>query len=300
MSAAAGVRDGHNPAPVRQGAYAGYTLRDLLTAVFYHQRALLIAFLIPALLGLVAALLSHTVYVSQARLLVLLGNDYVFQPTGNAPGQGIALDRDQIVQGELEILQSTTLAMQTLTTVGAQTVFPRMDWDRPGAIPLAADQLEKDLAVTAVPDSNVVELSFRSHDPNVAALVLKTLIDLYLQRRAAIFSRAAAPGADDQRGVFAARLATAEDALSAFQNAHGISDYDTQVNLLLQRRSANEADRAANAQSIAQAGGQLDVLRRRLATRCRRRWSCMRTAAAPPASRAWAMHWPGWKPTAPA
>ena len=253
-----------DPSLARPGSQPGYTLRDLLTAVFYHRRAVLIAFGVPVLLGLLAALASHPIYVADARLLVLLGNDYVFQPTGGTFGAGIALDRDQIVQGELEILKSTTLAIETLQEVGPLTVYRSADLSRTGAMELLGEQLEKDLTITAVPESNVVELSFRSYDPDVAADVLKTLINHYLKRRAEVFSRSPNSNASDQRDIFANRLSDAEQALTRFDQAHGISDFDAQVALLLSRKSVNTGDAAANEQQVAQTEGQLAALQSRI------------------------------------
>jgi uncharacterized protein involved in exopolysaccharide biosynthesis len=250
---------------VRQDAHSGYTLRDLLTAVFFHRRAMLLAFLLPFSLGLAAALFSRTAYVAEARLLVLLGNDYVFQPAGAAPGAGIALDRDQIVQGELEILQSTTLARATLEQVGIATTYPRVDPSRPNAMALTVAQFGHDLTVSAVPDSNVVQLGYRSYSPTVAAKVLGVLIDRYLQRRAEVFSRGPVTGIDAQLQVFADRLRDAEEALAGFSQTNGISDFDAQVTLLLNRKSSNTADSAANEEQVAQVAAQLASMRTRLA-----------------------------------
>ena len=55
------------------------TIRELATPAFYHWRKALIAFLIPVLLALAAATLAQPVYTAQSRLLILLGDDYVFR-----------------------------------------------------------------------------------------------------------------------------------------------------------------------------------------------------------------------------
>lgn len=251
--------------PVRQDAYPGYTLRDLLTAVFYHWRALLIAFLVPVVLGLFAALTSHPVFIAQARLLALIGNDYVFTPNGGTAGSQIALDRTQIIEGEVEILQSTTLARETLRDIGIRTVFPSAKPDAPNALEVAAEALQHDLTVTSVPESNVIELSYRNRSALVAAHVLAALLDRYLQRRADVFSRAPGAGIEDQQALFAERLRNAEDALAGFSQAHEISDFDAQVTLLLNRKSVVVADIAANDQQVAQVAAQVAVMQARLA-----------------------------------
>ena len=64
-------------ARLRSESFPGFSLRDLVTALFYYKRATLLAFVIPVMLGILAGLLAHTSYVAQARLLVLYGSDYV-------------------------------------------------------------------------------------------------------------------------------------------------------------------------------------------------------------------------------
>ncbi len=164
---------------LRSASFAGYSLRDLFTTLFYYKRILLVAFLVPCLLGLVAGAMSKTVYIAQARLLLLYGSDYVFHTGNGDNGNDITLDRNQIVQGELQIMQSSALAEQTLQAVGLQRVYPGAGNDA-NALHVAAARFASDLSVTGIPQSNVIELSFRNGNRDVAADVLRTLIDRYI------------------------------------------------------------------------------------------------------------------------
>lgn len=243
----------------------GYTLRDLLTAVFYHRRAMLIAFVVPVLLGFAAAQLARPAYVAQARLLILYGSEYFYRPAAGQPQASVALDRNEIVTGELQVLQSSTLALETLKSVGVDRVYPGTNPDDPAAMGGAAERLERDLTLSSVAQSNVLELSFRSYDPALAAEVLRKLIARYLERRTAIFQHAPTQNATDEQKVFLARMQAAGDALAKFSDEHGISNIDQQMTLLLQQQSLNRQERDGATQALSEATARLDALRQQIA-----------------------------------
>jgi uncharacterized protein involved in exopolysaccharide biosynthesis len=248
--------------PVR--AAAPPTLRDLVTMVVYHRWIMLIAFLLPVLAGLGAAAIARPAYVAQARLLVLYGGEYFYRPAGQ-PGGSIALDRNEIMLGELQVLQSTTLALGTLEKLGVDHVYPGTPPGDRAALDRAALRLGRDLTVATIPQSNVLELSFRSHDPQVAADVLRALIAGYLERRAAIFQRATTTIAQDDRAAFLARLHQAEDALGSFADAHGIFNVDQQMVLLLQQQAGNRLARSDTAQALSETTASLAALQTQVA-----------------------------------
>jgi uncharacterized protein involved in exopolysaccharide biosynthesis len=265
MSVAAAPNAGTHLGFVRQPiAMRRYGVRDLLTTLFYHWRIMLAAFLLPVVLGIAAAAHSKPVYVAQARLLVLYGSEYFYQPTAGQPGSGVALDRNEIMLGELQVLKSTSLAMQTLQAVGVDRVYPGTAPDDKQALEKAALRMGSDLSLSSLPQSNILELSFRNHDPTVARDVLRTLIANYLAYHATIFQRPPSTKAATDEANFLARLRAAEDALSTFAAAHGIANLDQQVILLLQQQFANSQAGFEVTQQISEATAKLDEIRTQL------------------------------------
>jgi uncharacterized protein involved in exopolysaccharide biosynthesis len=241
-----------------------YTLRDLLIEVFYHKKIIFIAFIVPVLLGLGAALMSKPTYVSQARLLVLYGSEYFYRPVTGTASSSVALDRNEIILGELQVLQSTTLAMETLQAVGIDRVYPGTPVGDQGALERAALRFEKDLSLSSIAQSNILELSFRSYDPDVAADVLRALIAGYLERRIAVFAHAPSPTAQTDQATFLDRLHAAEDAFSTFTNEHGIGNFDEQMLLLLRMQSANRQDQDASAQAVSETTAKLAAVQQQI------------------------------------
>ncbi len=243
----------------------GYSTRDFLTALFYHWRIMACAFIAFVLLGLAAAAVTRPAYVAQARLLVLYGGEYFYRPSGGQAGDAVALDRNEIMTSELEVLKNTELAKQTLLTVGLDKVYPGTKTDDAQALDAAARRLENDLSLTSVAQSNILDLSFRNHDPAVATAVLRTLIAGYMADRVKVFQRAPTAEVLADQDAMLSRLRAAEAALSGFAAAHGIVDLDTQTTLLLQRQSANRQSRDEAAQAIGESEARLAAIQQQLA-----------------------------------
>ncbi len=248
----------------RSNSFAGFSLRDLAIALFYYKRPTIIAFLIPCLLGLVAAHFAHTTFIAQARLLVLYGSEYVFHPGNRDTGNDITLDRNQIIQGELQILQSPALAAEVLQEIGPATVYPGLSSDE-SPLRAAMSRFAVDLTSTSIPQSNVVELNLRNADRAVAIRVLNALIAHYLTYRSSIFEKGQPGGENVQRDEFADRLRKAEDDLAKFGIDHGITNLDEQMSLQLRLISENTTQQSVTAQQVGETSGRLNALHKEAA-----------------------------------
>ena len=237
---------------------------DFVTVARFHWRVGLGAFLAVFLLAVALSFFVKPAAVSHARLLVLYGSEYFYRPTAGQTGGGVALDRNEIMLGELEVLQSITLARETLQTVGVDRVYPGTPTNDETALSRAAIRLAKDLNLTIVPQSSVLSLSFRGHDPDISVEVLRTLIDRYLAYRTVVFQRGSTIAARGDQLTFQSRLNHAEDALASFAESHGIADVDLQINLALQRQARNTEAREAAVQAINETSATLAMIEEQL------------------------------------
>ncbi len=234
-------------APEAGFAPRGVTMRDVLTAVFYDRWAILVAFLVPVCLGVGASLLVRTTYEAEARLLVLLGREYVFRPEAGDNTQSFSFDREQIVKAELEILGSRELKAEVIKTIGMEEIYPssmlgpvvdpqtQPGRPRPRALDLAVERFEKDLKLTAVQGSNVIQLAYSHRDPQIAAEALNLLIRFYIEKRREVFSQTRSTVLLQQRELYAKQLADVEARLQAFRSKNNISNIEEQTNLLLRQ-----------------------------------------------------------------
>ncbi|OYX00310.1 MAG: hypothetical protein B7Z12_16365 [Caulobacter vibrioides] len=260
-------------AVIEQGAYtqgdsgarirSPLTIRELLTPVFYYRNEALLAFLLPVLLAVVAVFLAQPMYVAQSRLLILLGDDYVFRSDVNGATPGMSFDRAQIVHAEMEILTAKDLRAKAIQEVGLSRVYPAMANEAQG-LDKAADQLSKDLTIDNVPQSNVIELSIRNRDPNVAAELLNTLVKLYIERRRSIFEQSDLSSVNGQRDQLNTRLSEIEGELSKFSIDHGFGDYPSEFATIQTQQASLASQVQALDQQLAARSGRSSVLARRL------------------------------------
>ncbi|MDH4384789.1 MAG: hypothetical protein QE280_05040 [Caulobacter sp.] len=239
----------------RSPGRAGFTTRDLLTPVFYYGRIALLIFLIPVVLSLGLALTAKPVFTAQSRLLILLGDDYIFRGTVNSSGPGLTFDRAQIVNAEMEILKSKDIQTQAIRLVGMSRVYPALRNDQQG-LNQALEQLGKDLRIENVPASNVIELGLRNRNAAVSAELLNALVDLYIKRRREIFERSDVKVIREQEADLRSRLTALEARIASVSSASGIGDYSQELVTTQTRQTTLIAQLQGMDQQISQAGGR--------------------------------------------
>lgn len=240
MTAAATEYPAHAPRSARPPIRSPLTLRELLTPVFHHKRLVLLAFLLPVVAAFCAALLAHSMYSAESRLLILLGDDYVFR--GDVAGEtpGLSFDRAQIVQAEIQILSDRDLHAAAIRQIGLAKVYPGLA-DTPEGMERALIRFDKDLVIENVPQSNVVDLRLRNRSPTVAADTLNTLISLYIDRRRQIFQQSDPVQVATQRDQLRQQLLALDNQISDFATQHNFGDYD-QALAAAQAQQANLAN----------------------------------------------------------
>ncbi len=215
------------------------------------------------LAAIVAIFLAQPMYTAQSRLLILLGDDYVFRSDVAGAGQGMSFDRAQIVQAEMQILSAKDLRIKALQEVGLNRAYPAMAGQSHG-LDRAADQLAKDLTIDNVPQSNVIELSLRNRDPQVAADIVNTLVKLYIERRRAIFEQSDLSSVNGQRDQLSGRLSEIEQQLLKFSVDHGFGDYPTEFATIQTQQASLASQLQSLDQQLAARSGRVSVLSKRL------------------------------------
>lgn len=257
-----------NTAVIEQGAYgrggqarirSPLTVRELLTPVFYYRVEALLGFLIPVVLAVIAIFLAHPIYTAQSRLLILLGDDYVFRSDLPGGSQGLSFDRAQIVQAEIQILSAKELRIQAIRKVGLARAYPDLV-NEPKGLEKAAEQLSKDLDIVNIPQSNVIEVSLQSDDPQVAADLLNTLVKLYIERRRLIFEQADPSLVNAQRDQLNKRLEEVEEKLLRFSVDHGFGDYPTELTTIQNQQASLASQIQVLDQQLAARSGRVSVL----------------------------------------
>lgn len=218
-----------------------------------------------AVAAFVLALVSR---VYEARSSVLIR-----PPSGNGT---VPQAIDGALQSEVEILQSFEVLRQAIERVGVEVLYPGLERESTGATRAAAiGRMREALAVRTLPGSDVIEVTFRHANAEMAADTVNRLVDRFQQSRRETLAPVASERFLQERiEAQRAALAEAESALTAFHAEHpGLASKDPRQALADQRatiedelrtlRDASDAARSAgNSEdpSVGRARTRLDEL----------------------------------------
>ncbi|MGH7934195.1 MAG: GumC family protein [Candidatus Binataceae bacterium] len=231
------------------------------------------------------------VYQSTAKILVQDNRaQYLVSSAlkdGNTPQNAAIIANpvsEEDLNSELELLTSTHLieqaianipmpllyegpAEQMMSTVSSAVNLPSVGYhlmhETPNLTPrdLWAIKLEHHLDSAVLKRSNVIEVSFRAHDPKWAQDFLQRLMNEYLAYHARISHDPEAQKFFAQQAeALQKRLYASQENLRAFEVANGITDLDAQRQALVQRLSDLQIQRARNGAQLASAHEQVTAL----------------------------------------
>src|SRR5262245_14948163 len=246
--------------------HSGVKLGDILFALFKRKRTIIVC----ATAGIIAAAAVYFLYPpsyeSEAKLLVR----YVLERSGADPVEaeraGAAANVD-VTGAEIEILTSWDLAAQVAQALGPQRLLPPPQ-DRfshlvqalglkrllppSGASATeghAASSIASGLKVVSNKGSNIILVSYKNPNPEVATLVLQELLSRYFVKHLEVHRSA---GAFDfvaqQTDQVRARLNQTEDALKSLREKTGIASLEEGLEAL-----TNEVARTQEALNTAEA-----------------------------------------------
>ena len=213
-----------------------YTATDV-GALLWRDRFLMIAvFAVLVAIGLGVALTMKTRYPAHASLLVRLGPEYVYQPNVGDAARGAIPTNDQLVQSEVEILNSQELRRRVIDELGMAEVMPSRAKAYAAAQPdkkvqlreAAAAAMGTNLKVDTAPDSDVVRVTYTDTDPARAALVLNRLLDDYMAYRSSVLQGTSQPMLDQQLKSFQDQLVQADADYVKFLTDNQITDFDAE------------------------------------------------------------------------
>lgn len=192
-------------------------------------------FSVLAALGIAFALTLEKEYQAEAKLSVLLGEEYVFTPRVGAAAEGAVPKQEQIVQSEVEILSSAQVIERVVRAMGVPKLFPTEDIkittgpDTPERrIAVAADSFARKFGAAATPNTTVIGLTYSNKDPDVAAEALNRVIDEYLVYRREVLFEDRSSSLQAQRNGFEAELDGVQQEINAFLASNGVADFDAE------------------------------------------------------------------------
>jgi uncharacterized protein involved in exopolysaccharide biosynthesis len=274
-----------------------FSLRDLLGVVFRRKRLILLSFVGVLIGAVLAIIILPRTYEAQMKILVEHQRvDPVVSTQDNVIESDRGLTPDEI-SSEVELFQSRDSLKQTVVDCGlAEVKNPwslaaiklrvlralRLAPDKDKQIFAAVLELEKDLHVIPMNNSNLIKVTYEAHSPYTSENVVEELGNLYLAKHAAVHRP---PGTSEffqrQADQYKADLADAESRLVKMNQETGIVSADFEKQVTLQKLSDFDVSLQETQAAIAETRRRVEALQAKGASISPRITTQIRTADNP-------------------
>ena len=267
---------------IRVGAMIGSLLRKMIWVIIGTA-------ICCALLFILTSGIKRS-YQGEGRLLVQLGEEYVFNPVGSdQQGQGMLITPDVITSNETAIMKNAEVIEHVIEImvdkvgkdVFAKEAFAEIERaERSGDITMLNNakvelrkEVEKNYAVIPQPKSSIVDVVYTHENGEVAVETTNAFIDAYLDYRRTIFVEGSGEVVAERRIATEEKLAETEAEIQSFLRRHGISDFNSErggvtvrteelrseVNTLRANLAEAEAALASTESSLRQTPPEIDL-----------------------------------------
>lgn len=236
--------------------------RDGVSVGLRHQRLVVLTFVGVTLGAVVGAFLLPSHYQATAKVLVKHERlDPVVSANPSNLNQQITDSvTDVEVNSEVELIKSPDLLRKVVQTCDLQkTSTGILSWfglqERDPEKPLAAAvrKLRSDLKVEVLPKTTLIAISYQSTKPQMAAQVMKTLLDLYMEKHLEVHQPAGTfEFFQQQTQQYEHGLSQAESRLVGYRRTQGVVSPTLEKTATLQKIAEFRADLKQTQAAIAE------------------------------------------------
>ena len=184
-------------------------------------------------------------YTGDARILVQIGDEYVYQPITGQPGQaGMTITADTIALNEVGIIKNAEIIEQVFGIMTGPTSKYARSFDPEGMKKLQQAgnnerlkmearsemyrNMDQSFMVSPRPKSSLIDLAYKHEDGEIAVETLKQLILAYQSYRRQIFVEGSAGIITERRKDTEIQLGQTERAIANLLQKNNISDFDSE------------------------------------------------------------------------
>src|SRR5438270_2552338 len=263
-------------------------LRDFLEIGFRQRRVIINSFLGIFSVAVLLGFLLPKKYEAQMKILVRHERaESVVSPERESPVQWRTEVSEEELQSEAELIKSRDLLTKVVVACDLQNLGLSSFWNKAGdkddqRVSRAVLALEKNLTVQPIKLTNLISVSYKSRDPQLAARVLNSLASLYLEKHLAMHR---APGEFEffhqQAEEYRKALANAEAKLTDFSREQGVVNPGLEKEIAVRKLAEFEADAKSAQATIAATRQSIRTLESQLATLPKRETTQVRTSDNP-------------------
>ena len=161
--------------------------------------SILLFFIASILCGTAISLKIKPVYQADAKIMVKIGRENIYNPEGTGESTFFVPNKEEQINSEIEILTNQGLFKKVIEAIGVREIYPELYNSEPSflgvllsvaenndekkAFNQAVLKLKNNSHVERVPQSHVIKIIFKHTDPEMAALVINTWIELFFSAR---------------------------------------------------------------------------------------------------------------------
>lgn len=242
-------------------------MRDFLTIFFKHRVKILTIFSVVVAIVTIASFVATPIYEAKSSLLVKYGREYMNQSQVGNSQPMMSLNREEIINSEIQILKSPDLAKRVIETIKLGQIYPDLakhPTKRIQPIDVAISRFEKQLTVEDIKKSSVILVSFEHKNPQVAAKAVNLLVDYFKEKHLQVFSSPQSSFLEGQVAVFRKKLLESESDMQDFKQKNRVYSLDEQRTLMLRQRTDLATEMMSARNSINELQRRLDTLRSRV------------------------------------
>ena len=210
--------------------------KDIYSLVQRQSRLFTVVFAGTAILMGALVAMQTPVFESTALLLVKVGRELIYTPQVGDQKAMASRDKQTVINSELAIMRSEPVIASVVSGVGLDKLYPDLAEQLPAASEDPAAQqaaaviqakavarLRESLVVLALPDADVLQVSFRHPDGAIAQSAVNTLIDRFTEAHLGAFGEPEVVRfLEDRVETYRGSLDTAEGQLRAFELQHPV------------------------------------------------------------------------------
>ncbi len=229
-------------------------LREMVAVVCKRRWRVLAAGLVPPLLALAFVLALANTFRAQSDIMVKTGREYLAQTEGESAMTAPTSTKQEGINSEIAMLTSRAVVEATIAAVGLERLYPRLLDSPPwsgSVLDAAVEKFGRDLSVDPVKLSNVISTSFDAGSPELAKLVLDTLIRIYIGKHTEVFAGSRAESYQDSITQAMQEIRRLEQRRSDIKLESGIYDIAAQRQAIISQRvdAENRLQDALNRQA---------------------------------------------------
>jgi len=209
------------------------TLRNILTVIFKRKLIILSVFILIVSAVVISTLTTEPTYLANSKILIQKEMEseksLLFRMNLN-----LSFDQHDFIKSEMQIISSTPVALKIIKDMDlARTEFSGLDTTDVNRI---LTSFQSRLNIEKTEDTNVLDISYESGDPHIAAAVANNAVKSYIDYRAALFNESEEyKFFDEQIKVAEDKLRELEERQTEFKQSNEMLSPAVQIDILLSK-----------------------------------------------------------------